>query len=74
MEGVVIALSELSFVALRVRHYADTARLEISLKQLPEVLTQREAIVEALHYVGYRYVTLDLEGIRSGNLNQALGD
>ncbi|MGE4567287.1 MAG: ATP-dependent sacrificial sulfur transferase LarE [Acidimicrobiales bacterium] len=74
VERAEAALKELGFVDLRVRHYADTARLEIPLKQLSEVLTQREAIVEALHYVGYRYVTLDLEGFRSGNLNQALGD
>ncbi|MDE0927449.1 MAG: ATP-dependent sacrificial sulfur transferase LarE [Acidimicrobiales bacterium] len=72
VERAEAALKELGFVDLRVRHYADTARLEISLKQLPDVLVQREEIVDALHQVGYRYVTLDLEGIRSGNLNQAL--
>jgi pyridinium-3,5-biscarboxylic acid mononucleotide sulfurtransferase len=37
------------------------------------VLAQREAVVAAVRRAGYRYVTLDLEGLRSGNLNQALG-
>jgi uncharacterized protein len=33
---------------------------------------QREAVVDAVRSAGYRYVTLDLEGFRSGNLNGAL--
>ena len=63
------ALRRLGFRQLRVRHYVDTARLEVDLVDLPIVLTQREAVVDAVKAVGYRYVTLDLEGFRSGNLN-----
>jgi len=55
-----------------VRHYGDTARIEVPLDDLTAVLAQRTAVVEAVHAAGYRYVTLDLEGLRSGNLNQAL--
>jgi PP-loop superfamily ATP-utilizing enzyme len=36
------------------------------------VLEARGAVVKALQGAGYRYVTLDLEGLRSGNLNTAL--
>ncbi|HAP76270.1 MAG TPA: TIGR00268 family protein, partial [Acidimicrobiaceae bacterium] len=39
------------------------------LGDLAEVLAQREAVVQAVKAQGYRYVTLDLEGFRSGNLN-----
>jgi pyridinium-3,5-biscarboxylic acid mononucleotide sulfurtransferase len=68
------ALHRLGFVELRVRHYGDTARLELPLGELGALLARREAVVRAVRGVGYRYVTLDLEGLRSGNLNQALAD
>lgn len=63
------ALRRLGFRQLRVRHYDDTARLEVPLDDLQSVLVQREAVVQAIQAQGYRYVTLDLEGFRSGNLN-----
>lgn len=63
------ALHRLGFRELRVRHYGDTARLEVPLADLPAVIEQREAVVQAVRAQGYRYVTLDLEGFRSGNLN-----
>lgn len=66
------ALRRLGFAELRVRHYGDTARLELPLDALPRAVQHREAIVEAVKAAGYRYVTLDLEGLRSGNLNHAV--
>jgi uncharacterized protein len=63
------ALRALGFRQVRVRHYDQTARLEVPLDDLPAVLAQREAVVAAVREQGYRYVTLDLEGFRSGNLN-----
>jgi uncharacterized protein len=63
------AMKRLGFRQVRVRHYDNTARVEVDLADLAAVLTQREAIVEAIHGAGYQYVTLDLEGFRSGNLN-----
>jgi uncharacterized protein len=63
------ALRQLGFRQLRVRHYDETARLEVDLVEIGSVLEHRERIVSALKGVGYRYVTLDLEGFRSGNLN-----
>lgn len=64
-------LRRLGFTQLRVRHYGDLARIEVELSDLPEVVGRREAVVEAVKGAGYRYVTLDLEGFRSGNLNRA---
>jgi uncharacterized protein len=65
-------LRRLGFRQLRVRHYGELARLEIPIDDLDAVLAQREAVVDAVRAAGYRYVTLDLEGFRSGNLNAAL--
>jgi uncharacterized protein len=63
------ALRRLGFRELRVRHYGDTARLEVPLSDLPSMIEHSEAVVQAVRAQGYRYVTLDLEGFRSGNLN-----
>lgn len=66
------ALRALGFRQLRVRHYGDLARIELDEGELPRALDSRQDIVAAVRGAGYRYVTLDLEGFRSGNLNQAL--
>ncbi|MGE0731327.1 MAG: ATP-dependent sacrificial sulfur transferase LarE [Acidimicrobiia bacterium] len=68
------ALHRLGFGSLRVRHYGDTARIEVPLEDLGALLERREQVVAAVKAGGYRYVTVDLEGLRSGNLNQALGE
>ena len=66
------ALHALGFRALRVRHYGDLARLEFAVGDLERAFADRARIVARVRAAGYRYVTLDLEGLRSGNLNQAL--
>ena len=65
-------LRRLGFRSLRVRHYGDLARLEVPLDDLAAVVERRAEVVGAVRAAGYRYVTLDLEGLRSGNLNDAL--
>jgi uncharacterized protein len=67
------AVRALGFADLRVRHYGDLARLEVPLADLPRVLERRDEVVAALRAAGYLYATVDLEGLRSGNLNAALG-
>jgi pyridinium-3,5-biscarboxylic acid mononucleotide sulfurtransferase len=66
------ALKALGYRELRVRHYGDLARLEVPVPALERVVEDRDAVVAAVRGAGYRYVTLDLEGLRSGNLNDAL--
>jgi uncharacterized protein len=66
-------LRVLGFDALRVRHYGNLARLEIPLDRLDDVVRDRASVVAAVRAAGYEYVTLDLEGLRSGNLNSGLG-
>ena len=63
------ALRALGFRQLRVRHYGDVARLELEVDELARAVERRAEIVDAVRGAGYRYVTLDLEGFRSGNLN-----
>jgi uncharacterized protein len=67
------ALRQLGFRQLRVRHYGGLARIELDGAELARAVEQRDAVVAAVREAGYAYVTLDLEGFRSGNLNAALG-
>jgi len=73
VERAETALRALGFDDLRVRHYGELARLEVPVDALDRVLSLRTDVIDAVRAAGYRYVTLDLEGLRSGNLNQALG-
>tara|TARA_B100000446_G_scaffold73335_1_gene69363 strand:+ start:2712 stop:3548 length:837 start_codon:yes stop_codon:yes gene_type:complete len=66
------ALRRLGFDDLRVRHLDDTARIEVPTDRLAEVVERRAEVVAAVAAAGYDYVTLDLEGLRSGNLNRTL--
>jgi uncharacterized protein len=67
-------LRQLGFKTLRVRSDADTARIELPPEQIqPFVLkTDLPELVAAFQSYGFIYVTLDLEGYRSGKLNQVL--
>jgi len=65
-------LHALGFRAVRVRHYGDAARVEVPIDRLADALAARAEVVDVVKRAGYRYVTLDLEGLRSGNLNEAL--
>ena len=69
VERAEMALRRIGLVQLRVRHYGDTARIEVEPEQFGLVVARRQAIVEAVRAAGYHYVTLDLDGFRSGNLN-----
>lgn len=72
IERAEAGLRALGFSALRVRHYERTARIEIPVDDLELAVQQRNEVVAAVKAAGYDYVTLDLEGLRSGNLNAAL--
>ena len=68
------AVRALGFKVFRVRHHDDLARLEIARDELSRALDPdvASALVRALKAVGYRYVTLDLQGYRTGSLNEGL--
>jgi pyridinium-3,5-biscarboxylic acid mononucleotide sulfurtransferase len=68
------ALRALGFRLFRVRHHDDLARIEIARVEMPRALEPdvAAAIVRALKEVGYKYVSLDLQGYRTGSLNEGL--
>jgi uncharacterized protein len=66
------ALRAIGFGQLRVRHHGAVARLELPEDALGEALRRRDEVVGAVRAAGYEFVTLDLEGFRSGSLNRLL--
>jgi uncharacterized protein len=69
-----IALKELGFRQVRVRHHGEVARIEVAEEELPRALDSEMAgrMSAALKALGFRYVALDLEGYRTGSLNEVL--
>ncbi|QHG17675.1 TIGR00268 family protein [Nostoc sp. ATCC 53789] len=69
-----IFLRKLGWQNLRVRSEGDTARIELSPEQIKEFVltTDLQKVVSVFQDFGFLYVTLDLEGYRSGKLNQIL--
>jgi len=68
------ALRGLGFRQFRVRYHDELARIEISLEELPRALDPAMArkFVEIFKALGFKFVTLDLEGFRSGSMNSVL--
>lgn len=66
VEAAEKALGEMGFRSLRVRHHGDVARIEVEPGAMANVIERSAAIVSAVRGAGYAFVTLDLEGYRSG--------
>ncbi len=66
-------LHDLGFSQVRVRNYGKLARIELAPGELSRCLEFREEITTRLKRTGFQYVTIDLEGFRSGNLNATIG-
>jgi uncharacterized protein len=68
-------LFKLGFKQVRVRHYGNLARIEILNEEMVRLMngSLREKVVSHLKEIGYHYVTLDLQGFRSGSMNEVLG-
>ncbi len=58
---------------VRVRHHGDTARIEVETQIIPKLVsdTVRQRLVKQFRELGFKFVTLDLEGYRTGSLNPA---
>jgi uncharacterized protein len=69
-------LRQQGFHNYRVRYHHDIARIEVGVKELPRLLDSalRQGVVEEFKRAGFRYVTLDLQGYRSGSMNEGLID
>jgi pyridinium-3,5-biscarboxylic acid mononucleotide sulfurtransferase len=68
------ALRDLGFRQFRVRHHGEIVRIEIDREELPRALTSAMAaeLVRRFKALGFKFVTLDLEGFRSGSMNAFL--
>lgn len=67
-------LRSLGFVELRVRHHDTIARIEVRPQDVPKLTVEpvRSQVVEKLKSLGFQFVTVDLQGFRSGSLNESL--
>lgn len=65
-------LKSQGFGQLRVRMQGRTARIELEEHEIERSLLHRQEIVKRLKRIGFKYVTMDLEGYRSGSLNEVL--
>jgi uncharacterized protein len=68
------ALRELGFRQFRVRHHGDIVRIEVDREELPRALDPAMAgeFTRIFKALGFKFVTLDLEGFRSGSMNNLL--
>ncbi|WP_233581393.1 ATP-dependent sacrificial sulfur transferase LarE [Acidipila sp. EB88] len=74
VEKAEAALHAMGFPRVRVRHHGELARIEIAREDLERALTLTtfDAVTAALRGLGFTYVTLDLQGYRSGSMNAVL--
>jgi uncharacterized protein len=65
-------IRNLEIKQLRVRHYGDTARIEVVPSDMKVLIkkTIREKIINKLRQIGYIYITLDLKGYRTGSMDE----
>jgi pyridinium-3,5-biscarboxylic acid mononucleotide sulfurtransferase len=67
-------LRSLGFVEFRVRHHDPVARIEVRTQDIAKLVAEpvRAKVVEKLKSLGFQFVTVDLQGFRSGSLNETL--
>lgn len=65
-------LRRLEFPQVRVRHYNGLCRVEIPKNKIARLLNKSQSLIDKLKKIGYNYVTVDLEGYRTGSLNEVV--
>jgi uncharacterized protein len=65
-------LSNLGLDQIRVRHHDMIARIEVTKEDFNKILKQKEKIVNYFKKLGFTYITMDIEGYRTGSLNEVL--
>jgi uncharacterized protein len=67
-------MKELGFREFRVRYHGDLARIEVAQDEFPRWFekTTRDAVVQKFKEIGFHYVSLDLQGYRTGSMNESL--
>jgi uncharacterized protein len=72
VEAAENVLAALGFTQYRVRHHEEVARIEIVAQEMPHAIEVAALIDERVRACGYRFVSLDLGGFRSGALNEGV--
>jgi len=62
-------LKRKGFSMIRVRHYDDTARIEVAPHELTQFISLREEVLDVFKKLGFRFVTLDIDGYRCGSMD-----
>ena len=65
-------LLKLGFKQVRVRHHGEIARIEVEPDEMKMVLNNREAIYAELQNLGFNYITMDIQGYRTGSMNEVI--
>ena len=74
VEAAECVLQEFGFSQYRVRHHGEVARLELLPSEFALALENHASLTDQIKATGYRYVAVDLQGFRSGALNEGLAD
>jgi uncharacterized protein len=72
IENAEVFLMGLGFKGVRVRSYHGLARIELNISRIADIFhnTLRERIVSKLKSIGFKYITIDIEGYRTGSMNE----
>ena len=65
-------LHELGFKQVRVRHHNEVARLEVDPAEIERLVSLRQQVGERFKHLGFTFIAVDLNGYRSGSLNEVL--
>jgi uncharacterized protein len=67
-----VFLRNLGFKQVRLRHFGNLAKLEVLPEDMEELLKSRDNVVKYLKEMGYSYITMDLEGYKTGSMNREI--
>ncbi len=65
-------LKKQGFISCRLRLHNNIARIELPPNDFEKFLAKREFFIKALKKIGVNYITLDIEGLRTGSMNEVL--
>ncbi|MCP3901485.1 MAG: ATP-dependent sacrificial sulfur transferase LarE, partial [Desulfobacteraceae bacterium] len=72
IEGAENFISDFGVSDSRVRHHGDIARIEVPENEIDKIAANRAEIVKKLQTIGFKYIALDLQGYRSGSMNEVI--
>lgn len=72
IEKAELFIKELNIKQFRVRHHNTIARIEVNRKNFDQIILNQDEIISYFKQLGFVYITLDLQGYRTGSLDEAL--